>query len=621
MSLRPPSTSPSPSPGPHADGKASARQSMGPSRVTPTLQPASPRPGGQQSARPTSELLGAGTMFQTPEAEALDQWFEQFQSYEATLEDMAAASLDVNFKEELSAIEQWFKVLSEAERTAALYSLLQHSTQVQIRFFITVLQQMARSDPMTALLSPAMGSMQSQMESKLASLKSPGLKSGLSSGLPASPTTRSFNTNNRQSLALDNPPNPFLSPDSANSANQNDAAAQTLAQQRAKLKATHASNRISAPVLATAAGDARSWGAAASSLGQVSESLPSPRPQEVSVSRPKSTEFSGNPIGTPRNEATTTISDSWANMVNTPLIPMFEKAPPRPAQPVKESTKEWQAAPVPGVPRMGDPTVYKRKPQHNNHSDDDHGNNARSRNVSGNGSGGNWNRGQGPNNNGPSNRFGGDDNHSNGQPNGLGMQMPNLNQMGQMGVLGSPTMGMVPGLGMQPMSPFNMNMLGMMNMTPEAQLLAAQMAASGFGQPWMGGMQPLSAGLGQMNLNNQNRRGPGSARSPGLKSASTTGGGNSTPKGEEDVDPALLNDIPGWLRSLRLHKYTPNFEGANWRDMVMMDEAALEVKGVAALGARRKMLKTFELVRKKMGIDGGPPSAAPSSAVPSSAGV
>ena len=86
---------------------------------------------------------------------------------------MAAASLDVNFKEELSAIEQCkspsesftlasivisgVKVLSEAERTAALYSLLQHSTQVQIRFFITVLQQMARSDPMTALLSPAVG--------------------------------------------------------------------------------------------------------------------------------------------------------------------------------------------------------------------------------------------------------------------------------------------------------------------------------------------------------------------------------------------------------------------------------------------------------------------------------
>ena len=90
-------------------------------------------------------------------AEAIDQWFENLQNYEVTLEEMAAASLDVNFKEELSAIEQWFRVLSEAERTAALYSLLQHSTQVQIRFFITVLQQMARSDPMTALLSPNTG--------------------------------------------------------------------------------------------------------------------------------------------------------------------------------------------------------------------------------------------------------------------------------------------------------------------------------------------------------------------------------------------------------------------------------------------------------------------------------
>ena len=60
-------------------------------------------------------------------------------------------SLESNFR------HAGFKVLSEAERTAALYSLLQHSTQVQIRFFITVLQQMARSDPMTALLSPALG--------------------------------------------------------------------------------------------------------------------------------------------------------------------------------------------------------------------------------------------------------------------------------------------------------------------------------------------------------------------------------------------------------------------------------------------------------------------------------
>ncbi|KAH9011250.1 hypothetical protein EDB84DRAFT_1279230 [Lactarius hengduanensis] len=46
---------------------------------------------------------------------------------------MAAASLDINFKEELSFVESSFKVLSEAERTAALYSLLQHSTEVVFR--------------------------------------------------------------------------------------------------------------------------------------------------------------------------------------------------------------------------------------------------------------------------------------------------------------------------------------------------------------------------------------------------------------------------------------------------------------------------------------------------------
>ena len=63
-----------------------------------------------------------------------------------------------------------FRVLSENERTAALYSLLQHATTSQIRFFQKVLSQMSQSDPMTALLSPAVGSsMQREMEARLAS--------------------------------------------------------------------------------------------------------------------------------------------------------------------------------------------------------------------------------------------------------------------------------------------------------------------------------------------------------------------------------------------------------------------------------------------------------------------
>ncbi|KXN82827.1 Protein VTS1 [Leucoagaricus sp. SymC.cos] len=630
MSLRQPSVSPSPSPGPSDSGKVSARQSMGPSaRGTPTLVPGSPRPGAQSNARPTSELLGSAGMFQTPEAEALDQWFENLQNYEATLEDMAAASLDVNFKEELGAIEQWFKVLSEAERTAALYSLLQHSTQVQIRFFITVLQQMARADPMTALLSPAMGSMQSQMEASLARMKSPGLKSNM----PASPTTRNFGPN-RQSLVLDNNTN-YLSPDSAanntpgGGGGQSDAAA-TLAQQRAKLKASGNAiaahpHRISAPVLATGGTDIRaSWGAA-SSLAQVVES--SGGAQEIIINRPKSSDFSGTLPSPHLGGVGGDGNESWASLVNTPAVPLFPKNNTQSLDSASAKLNEWNknaAGGAPGVPVMGDPTIHRRKPvndkstgnddsvnQHQHQHQSQH-NDQRGRNASGPGVGmrntsGGWgNRGQAPGSN--SSNPNPNNNDPNNAINGLGMQLGGL-QLG----MGSPGMGMpVPALaGMPPMSPFNLNMLSAMGLSPEAQLLAAQMAASGYGHPGWMGMQAMSAGVN--NNNNNSRRGPPSSRSPGTRSATSlgpgTGGSNVTGgsvKGsEEDFDPAILNDIPAWLRSLRLHKYTPNFEGMRWQDVVLLDEQQLENIGVAALGARRKMLKTFEIVRRKMGMEGG----------------
>ncbi|KAI9436730.1 hypothetical protein H4582DRAFT_1801698, partial [Lactarius indigo] len=80
-------------------------------------------------------------------------------------------------------------------------------------------------------------------------------------------------------------------------------------------------------------------------------------------------------------------------------------------------------------------------------------------------------------------------------------------------------------------------------------------------------------------------------------------GKGGTKKDEEHLEPAVLNDVAGWPRTLRLHKYMPNFEGMTWKEMVVMDEQALEAQGVAALGARRKVLKTFEVVRRKMGTD------------------
>ncbi|KAJ1567915.1 hypothetical protein HK096_008217, partial [Nowakowskiella sp. JEL0078] len=99
--------------------------------------------------RPSSEVLVGH--YKSPEAEVLSLnmpvlWFEDLSYYERTLEQMAKAKLDDNFREELKAIEQWFSVLTEPERTTALYSLLQQTSQVQIRFFITVLQQMLQKE-------------------------------------------------------------------------------------------------------------------------------------------------------------------------------------------------------------------------------------------------------------------------------------------------------------------------------------------------------------------------------------------------------------------------------------------------------------------------------------------
>lgn len=54
-----------------------------------------------QGLQKVSQLKDALTI-----AEQIDQWFKHLASWEATLEEMAAASTDQNFTEELGAIEQ-----------------------------------------------------------------------------------------------------------------------------------------------------------------------------------------------------------------------------------------------------------------------------------------------------------------------------------------------------------------------------------------------------------------------------------------------------------------------------------------------------------------------------------
>lgn len=100
-------------------GSGVARDSPSP---RPSLGNSANRVPSGSTGRPSSEFLpgggGATRDAKTPEgepltwcgshvvAEQIDQWFQHLASWEQTLEEMAAASTDQNFTEELGAIEQ-----------------------------------------------------------------------------------------------------------------------------------------------------------------------------------------------------------------------------------------------------------------------------------------------------------------------------------------------------------------------------------------------------------------------------------------------------------------------------------------------------------------------------------
>ncbi|EST04916.1 Sterile alpha motif, type 2 [Kalmanozyma brasiliensis GHG001] len=604
---------------------------------------AMPSATGSRNLRPSSEMLPNMSHHGNPETEAIDRWFEDLQHYEATLEEMAAASLDQNFKEELSAIEQWFRVLSEAERTAALYSLLQESTQVQIRFFITVLQQMARSDPVSALLSPNHhnSTMADQMEAKLASL---GLKSPSSGAkAPAAPANRGY----RQSTDAAG----FLSPNvAAMYSSGNGDAASTLAAQRAKLKA----NRTSAP--GTLIGESRNY--SGGQLDQVQERGGSPNPQQQQqrmpsgdLSRPVSMDMSNNNLGrSPRATgplddqlSPITATGNWSSMVNTPLVPMFsdrDKAGTGDANIDLETAaaqlanlqqqQQQQLRGNGGVVMDPDAPRYRRRSNQNTgpggYGPGSNMFDASSPGVSPNigmqsGWGQNDNFGRGGLNAGSS-AFGGNNSSSNNQfnppmsPNSLaGLQNPSgnlanplnmqmMNMMAAMSGLNLNTMNGAQLLAMQQQLLQNQQTLSVL---AQQQQLQQQQQQHGRNLRAFGG-GALSPGVGGQGGRKSPRSGTSpSGRAPSLPGASAAGGGagagaNAVGGEEEIADLATLNDVAAWLRQLRLHKYTPNFETSHWKEMVLMDDKQLEDKGVAALGARRKMLKTFELVRKKYGI-------------------
>lgn len=577
-----------------------------------------------RNIRPASEVYYNQQTQNQGNDDALDraaqQWIADIDQYETTLEEMAAATLDQDFKDELSAIEQWFRVLSEAERTAALYALLQQTTQVQIRFFIQVLQQMSQSHPMSSVLSPANFGEKDPMSNRLSDAMSKLNVDGSRNSLGRPPPS----PGNKRNSGLDSSTINAMFPD----------AAAAIAKKKAEFQQAGniPSNRNSAVF-----GDRTSLIAPTISAPDAGkDNLPQPpaspwahrAPEQPPIARPKSSsgqqqqqqqpmgQFSQplpsaglrSPLpintGAPSNIQNTTINApevshdppllspynlgnaSWASMTNTPLVSTFNQQQQQQPQQQQQGGHN-QADMVANATAM---KLAALSTVNNRIALDDARKYRRAR--SNDGQPKNANVGQPPLSPGLAN------------PNIPGTNVIMVNDAGQIlnaqqiAALQAQQQAAMAGRRSRPNSPglaMQGNALGHMNFTSPQNngFLAAydtnSMLNNGFGGLGMG-LGGAGSHEGYLSDHSEIARG----RSPRGRR------GSSKPP-EDPTDPKLLQDIPAWLRSLRLHKYTDNLKDLKWTELVELDDKALEARGVNALGARNKMLKVFEQVREAKG--------------------
>jgi len=405
-----------------------------------------------QAGRPASEVINKN--FKSPEAEAIDRLFEDLSYYERTLEEMAQAKLDDNFREELKAIEQWFSVLSNCERTTALYSLLQQATPVQIRFFITVLQQMAQKE------TP--GNVDKGHDRDyLYPPKSPGMNS------------RKFYP--RHSAPIDDSHLRKGSDDNVYHHPHHDDNRGYIGNRRGSTHSLKGKDELSKQKMdleMTGMNGAQGWGL--NNYGNNQNNL-----RERTSSLQQQQHHNGH-----KNVSHINTKRSF-NKMNSPKSPAF----PKPLSPL----------------------ITK--------------NNGNDKNM--------------PISPGGSNKWGSSSNR--------------------------------------------------------------------------GGYAHSEYSDADDDANS--RRGGSQYHRAGSTAGSTTAGsvsGKDKGKIPDKIELELLEDIPTWLRSLRLHKYTPIFESMSWKDMVVLNDDELTQKGVAALGARRKLLKVFAMVQeeaKKQNIELPKPKA------------
>lgn len=585
--------------------------------------------------RPASDILGsassssAGAGYKNPEAEAIDRWFEDLSYYESTLEQMAKVKLDDNFREELKAIEQWFTVLTEAERTTALYSLLQHTSLVQVKFLSTVLAQKA-SAATARTLPPGLSS---TPVDKLAAFGAPGGSGSVGS----SRSMTNLSTPTSSSSAAVRPSSNLSKP--ALSAKDDDeellamlplsggADPFTGEMRSAPVKQVHspiirprtptddAINSVdwsiggqSSPTSANSGGRGDILGGG----GYNSAPL---------MGRPLSPAFHGSapnlsPSLIPARPQSPSIAPA------RPMSPAL--APARPQSPSMSHSSPhsplgYSATTALGFSTPPPPPGFGGLQSFGSQSSIASNSNNASNNMSASSSFNNNNRPQSPS------LLQGVNPHlaAAGRP-----QSPGARAFTPGGTPGNPIAAPSRGSSLanepllkRPMSAASAVAGGPVNAasvvangiarskSPQVQVHPASPeklhrdSRSGTGnhpaEGWrhieIDRLKPKSVNYAssEHSDNYSDYGGEGSVSGMSSRSKSEKG------KIPETIDLGALEDIPGWLKSLRLHKYTPIFQKMHWKKMVVMTDEQLEQIGVAALGARNKMIKVFELIRKE----------------------
>ncbi|KAI8879013.1 hypothetical protein K501DRAFT_227418 [Backusella circina FSU 941] len=543
------------------------------STAGPSLRPLDGAHLGQQQQRqprPVSEILKPES-FVSPETEALDQWFEDLQQYELSLESMASASLDPKYKEEVQHVDQWFKYLNETERTATIYTLLQHSTQVQIRFFITVLQQMSKKDPLGALLSPAhpeKADMQAQLAGAVAKAELEASQKLLSvlpfqTGQQSRPITAARRNMDRHSFALGDTEE-YDRLFSSRMSSGNDFLAPRSSQQQQYLmednlmppsRLSNRTSMLNRPKSVIEGGDLSSIFSRDWSYGNTGGLVSS---QERAPGRPKSADITNWSFGMTSSVSSKSLREKQDKMASpwtlSPTVSTFDNNELSSANWLNNGTNSTSSNRT--VLLNEDTKSFRRRAN--------------------------------------GNRIPGTVPETDEKPANIVLSMYDDKQ--QQPVFGSEGYSSYLMSNSRPTSPSPVP-----SQSNSKSLL--------FNNRSLPPKSPRMANYGQFLNPNDNRIEEGGGYYSDHSDASNRSGasrgkkksyGHTRPKekkNNEGVDMQLLEDVPAWLRSLRLHKYNPIFETMKWQDMLKMDDEALLEKGVAALGARRKLLKVFEQVK------------------------